>query len=74
MNNKVQALIDSIEPLISIQLKTADRFDLDSITISVARARETLKQLREIQNEFKTLKTSSKTFIETMDKKFAHIL
>jgi hypothetical protein len=73
MKTKVKELIDSIEPLISIQLKTADRLNLDTIYMSTARARETLKQLRELQNEVKSLKTD-KSFVAMMDQKFAHVL
>ena len=73
MKTKVKELIDSIEPLISIQLKTADRLNLDTIYMSTARARETLKQLRELQNEVKSLKTD-KSFVAMMDQKFAHVI
>ena len=73
MKTKVKELIDGIEPLISIQLKYADRLGLDSISISACRAREFVKQLRELQSEIKSLKTD-KSFISMMDQKFAHVI
>jgi 2'-5' RNA ligase len=73
MKTQVKELIDSLEPLFSIQLKTADRFQLDSVNIPVARVRESLKQLRELQKEVQSLK-KDKNFMEMMDQKFAHAL
>ena len=73
MKTKVKELIDSIEPLISIQLQYADRLNLDSIYMSTARAKETLKQLRELKKEVQSLKTD-KSFVAMMDQKFAHAL
>ena len=73
MKTQIKELIDSLEPLFSIQLKTADRFQMDSVTIPVARVRESLKQLRELQKEVQSLK-KDKNFMEMMDHKFAHAL
>jgi recombinational DNA repair protein RecR len=73
MKTKVKELIDNIEPLLAIQLKYADRLGLDSINISACRAREFVKQLRELQNEVKSLK-ADKSFVSMMDQKFAHVL
>jgi recombinational DNA repair protein RecR len=73
MKDKLNQLIDSIEPLISIQLQYADRLDLDTIQITTARARETLKQLRELQKEINSDKKPS-SFYSMMDNKFAHAL
>jgi hypothetical protein len=75
MKDKIKQLFDSIEPLLSIQLQYADRLDLDTIHITTARARETLKQLRELNNELKaTTPSSRKAFLDHMDEKFAHAL
>lgn len=73
MNDKLKQLFDSIEPLLSIQLQYADRLDLDTIQITTARARETLKQLRELKKEIDPAKKTS-SFYSMMDKKFAHAL
>jgi hypothetical protein len=75
MKDKIKQLFDSIEPLLSIQLQYADRLDLDTIQITTARARETLKQLRDLHKELKMDAPSSrKVFLDHMDKKFAHAL
>jgi len=75
MKDKLKQLFDSLEPLISIQLQYADRLDLDTIQITTARARETLKQLRDLHKELKMDTPSSrKVFLDHMDKKFAHAL
>jgi hypothetical protein len=73
MKDKLKQLIDSIEPLISIQLQYADRLDLDTIQITTARAREALKQLRDLQKEINSDKKTS-SFYSMMDNKFAHAL
>ena len=44
-------LLDGIGPLLDVQLKYADRLELDSITISKARAVELLQLVRDIKNE-----------------------
>ena len=75
MKEKIKQLFDNIEPLLSIQLQYADRLDLDTIQITTARARETLKQLRDLHKELKMDAPSSrKVFLDHMDKKFAHAL
>ena len=75
MKEKIKQLFDSLEPLLSIQLQYADRLDLDTIHITTARARETLKQLRDLHKELKMDAPSSrKVFLDHMDKKFAHAL
>lgn len=73
MKTKVKALIDNIEPLLSIQLKYAERFDNDTIQITTARAREAIKQLRELQKEINSDKKDP-SFFKMMDQKFAHAL
>ena len=73
MKTQIKELIDSLEPLFSIQLKNADRFQMDSITISTDRARESLKQLRTLQTEIQSMK-KDKGFMEMMDQKFAYAL
>lgn len=69
---KFKDLYDNLEPLLSIQLKSADRFNLDEIHISACRAREILKQLREIKNSFPV--SEKKTLNKYLDTKFARMV
>jgi hypothetical protein len=45
------SLIQEMEALLSVNLKMADRHDLDSISISTARARQFLLNIRSIKKE-----------------------
>ena len=45
------SLIQEMEALLSVNLKMADRHDLDSISISKARARQFLLNIRSIKKE-----------------------
>lgn len=68
----IKTLYDNLEPLLSIQLKMADRMNLDEIHISICRAREILKQLRELQKSFPV--NQQKTLNKYLDVKFAHMV
>jgi hypothetical protein len=63
--------MDDIEPLLEVQLKQANRFGSDSVTMSTARAIEIIRRIKEIRKEIKSKAIDNKSLFRALDEKFA---
>jgi recombinational DNA repair protein RecR len=70
MENNIKKLLDDIEPLLEIQLKQANRFAMDSISMTTARAIEIIRKTKEIRKELRSKETSNKSLFRALDQKF----
>jgi hypothetical protein len=59
MNQEAKTLIDSIKPLFEICLKYSERLDLDEIFISKARAKEIIKQIKDLEKQIPKMNKNS---------------
>jgi recombinational DNA repair protein RecR len=71
MENNIKKLLDDIEPLLEIQLKQANRFAMDSISMTTARAIEIIRKTKEIRKELKSMEINDKSLFRALDQKFA---
>lgn len=73
MKQEAKIVVDSIQPLLEVSLKVAERIGNDQIQISVARTREIINQLKSLRNE---LSKQTQKVIENkyLDVKFASFL
>lgn len=74
MENNIKKLLDDIEPLLEIQLKQANRFAMDSISMTTARAIEIIRKTKEIRKELKSMETNDKSLFRALDQKFANLI
>lgn len=70
MNKEIKRLIDDIEPLLEVQLKQANRFGSDSITMTTARAIEFIHKIRDIRKEIRSTEINNKSLFRALDEKF----
>lgn len=66
--------MDDIEPLLAIQLKQANRFGSDSITMTTSRAIEIIRRIKEIRRESRSMEIDNRSLFRTLDKKFAGMI
>jgi polysaccharide deacetylase 2 family uncharacterized protein YibQ len=71
MENKLKRLLDDIEPLLEIQVKQANRFGMDSVSITTSRAIEIIRRIKEIRKEIRSKVIDNKSLFRALDQKFA---
>jgi phage gp29-like protein len=73
MKQKAKVVVDSIQPLLEVSLKIAEKVGNDQIQISVARTKDIINQLKSLRNE---LSKQTQKVIENkyLDVKFASFL
>jgi hypothetical protein len=70
MDKKIKRLMDDIEPLLEVQLKQANRFGSDSITMTTSRAIEIIRRIKEIRKELRSTEIDNRSLFRALDKKF----
>jgi hypothetical protein len=70
MDKKIKRLMDDIEPLLEVQLKQANRFGSDSITMTTARAIEIIRRIKEIRKESRSTEIDNRSLFRALDEKF----
>lgn len=73
MNIQAKAVVDSIKPLFETSLELAERIGNDQIFVSTLRAKEILKQLKDLSKELKK-QQQEKIENKYLDAKFASFL
>ena len=74
MESKIKRLMDDIEPLLAVQLKHANRFGSDSVSMSTSRAIEIIRRIKEIRKESKSKVIDNKSLFRALDEKFARFI
>lgn len=74
MDKKIKRLMDDIEPLLEVQLKQANRFGSDSISMTTARAIEIVRRIKEIRKELKSTEIDNRPLFRALDEKFARFI
>lgn len=70
MEKKIKRLMDDIEPLLEVQLKQANRFGSDSITMTTSRAIEIVRRIKEIRKEIRSKEIDNRSLFRALDEKF----
>lgn len=71
MDSKIKRLMDDIEPLLEVQLKQANRFGSNTISMSTARAIEIVRRIKEIRKEIRSKEIDNRSLFRALDEKFA---
>ena len=74
MESKIKRLMDDIEPLLEVQLKQANRFGSDSISMTTARAIEIVRRIKEIRKEIRSKAIDNKSLFRALDEKFSKLI
>lgn len=74
MNKEIKRLIDDIEPLLEVQLKQANRFGSDSITMTTARAIEFIHKIRDIRKGLRSTAIDNRSLFRALDEKFSKLI
>jgi hypothetical protein len=74
MDKKIKRLMDDIEPLLEVQLKQANRFGSDSITMTTSRAIEIIRRIKEIRKESRSKVIDNRSLFRALDEKFAGMI
>jgi hypothetical protein len=69
MKQEAKTLIDSIKPMLEVCLQYADRLELDQIHIATGRAKELLKQVKDLEKQLPV--KNNKSMFEYLDSKIA---
>jgi recombinational DNA repair protein RecR len=74
MENKIKRLIEELEPLLEVQLKQANRFGSNTISISTSRAIDIIRRTKEIRKEIRSKEIDNTSMFRSLDKKFARFI
>jgi recombinational DNA repair protein RecR len=74
MENKIKRLIEEIEPLLEVQLKQANRFGSNTVSMSTARAIDIIRRTKEIRKEIRSKEIDNTSMFRALDKKFARFI